>query len=129
MLTEHPHVVQDTKEFRTRWFSDDYFDLTLWQRDDGSIVRFELSYNRRVNEHALTWDEQGGFSHLKVDDGEREAGQFKMSPMFMADGVFNWKDIAERFERESRGIEAKIASFVHQKILDSPVQLLEEPYG
>ena len=120
MLTEHPNVKQDTREFRTRWFSDDYFDLTLWQDKESRIVRFELSYNRRQNEHAITWDEKSGFSHLKVDDGESKAGQFKMSPMFMTDGIFSWKEIAERFQKESQKIDTDIAHFVYQQILTYP---------
>jgi len=120
MLTEYSAVRQDEGIFKKRWFGDDFFDLILWQDEEGDIVRFELCYDKEQNEHAITWRKEAGFAHLKVDDGEGETGKYKMSPILIADGIFNNKKIAERFFSESKSIENNLSQFIYRKIFDYP---------
>lgn len=101
-----------------RWFSDQYFDLIVWPDGDGSISRFELCYGKGVNEHAMVWDRQSGFSHVRVDDGERVLGRHKMTPIFVADGRFGGDSIAARFFAAGKDIDRKIVNFVYAKLKD-----------
>lgn len=118
MLTEYSSVKQDKGEVKKRWFGDKYFDLILWQDKGGKIVKFELCYDKEVNERALTWSEESGFSHLKVDDGESETGRYKMSPILVADGIFDYKKIAEKFLAQCQSIDEAVSQFVYTKILN-----------
>ncbi|MDH3974708.1 MAG: hypothetical protein OEV42_10565 [Deltaproteobacteria bacterium] len=117
MLTEFTAVRQDEGGIRKRWFGDEFFDLILWQDGKGKIVKFELCYDKEINEHAFSWSKKAGLTHLKVDDGEGEAGRYKMSPILVADGVFDNKKIAEKFLDESVLIEKSISQFIYHKIL------------
>ena len=70
-------------------------------------------------ERALTWRLKHGYSHTRIDDGERP-GQTKMTPILVADGVFEKREIAERFKHESKEIEPDVSSFVYTKVLEYP---------
>jgi len=102
-----------------RWFSDEYFDLIVWQdADNDDILRFELCYGKNRDEHAFVWNQQSGHSHFKVDDGEDVSGKHKMSPIFMADGYFDRATITAKFLEAGKGIDQKISQFVYNKLKD-----------
>ncbi len=89
MLVETKNLKQTEGQSRRRWFSDDYFDLIVWQDEKGGILRFELCYDKGVDEHVLVWNRQAGHKHLKVDDGEGLPGHYKMTPVYVSDGLFD----------------------------------------
>ena len=120
MLTEYSAVRQDKGENRKRWFGDEFFDLILWQDREGKIVKFELCYEKELNEHAIIWSEKSGFSHLRVDDGESELGKYKMSPILVADGIFNNIKIAEEFHSRCQSIDKDVSQFIYNKISNYP---------
>jgi hypothetical protein len=120
-LVEAQKVRQNDGEPFRRWFTSDYFDLFVWQEENGEIASFQLCYNKNRNEHVLTWQKDSGFQHLSVDDGETP-GHHKMTPILMPDSEFAAFPIAERFERESREIEKLVAEFVYQKIVSYPAE-------
>ena len=117
MLVEAKNVVQQSGEASRRWFYDKDFDLYTWHNTAGDIVRFELCYDKSQNERALIWDRKSGYSHVKVDDGEEELGRYKMTPIYVADGVFDYKRIGKAFKEASNNIEQELAQFVYLKIL------------
>ena len=51
------------------WMSDDYFDLIVWFTPAREIEGFQLCYDKRGNERALTWRAAVGFHHSTVDSG------------------------------------------------------------
>ena len=57
MLTEFKAVRQIPKDGFRRWFTDQDFDLFVWYEDESktNIVGFQLCYNKRGNQKALTW--------------------------------------------------------------------------
>jgi hypothetical protein len=119
MLKEVSNVRQVPGEGQRRWFTDQFFDLILWYDHTSEILGFQLCYNKKVHERALTWRRGMGFSHEKVDDGEAP-GQWKMTPILTPDGSFDAAMIASRFHRESAGIDPEIARFVLSTIAAYP---------
>jgi hypothetical protein len=117
MLVEAKNVVQQSGEATRRWFYDKDFDLYTWHNAAGDIVRFELCYDKSQHERALIGDRKSGYSHVKVDGGEEKLGRYKMTPIFVADGVFDYKRISKEFKAASNNIEQELAQFVYLKIL------------
>lgn len=123
MLREITSTRQNSKHMRKRWFTDSDMDLFIWFRHQVP-VRFQLSYNKRGREHAITWDNAAGFSHNRVDNGEQEAQlKYKMTPILLADGDFNAATIARNFLRASDNIEESLADFIFARLLEHPGQL------
>ncbi len=110
------YVKQISGEAHRRWFEDDYFDLLVWEDGNGKIVGFQLCYDKVNNQHALTWKEDLGYNHNKVDDGESKPGKYKSAPILIADGIFDNKAVSEKFKLKSKNIEAKVSAFVYKKI-------------
>jgi len=108
-------VKQNPGEPIRRWFLGDYFDLVVWV-EEGQIVGFQLCYDINYNQRALTWFENKGFLHNKVDDGENKGGRLKSTPILIADGIFDYLTISKRFQNESTEIDPKVANFVIEKI-------------
>jgi hypothetical protein len=119
MLSELKNPRQIAGEGRRRWFMDDYFDLIVWYGDDGGVIGFQLCYDKRTKERALTWTREGGYHHNRIDDGETP-GHPKMTPVIIADGAFEKDPVAERFRTASAGIDPVIAAFVYETVRDYP---------
>ena len=113
---------QPNDELKRRWFSDDFFDLIVWEDEQGEIVQFELCYDVNRNEQSFCWSKDNGHDHHKVDDGEI-FGRHKMSPIFVADGLFDSKPVKDKFLEASTSIDPKVAEFIHQKMLDYELNL------
>ena len=109
-------VKQIPGEPHKRWFEDSYFDLLVWENESGQIVEFQLYYDKLHNQRSLTWKKQTGYTHSKVDDGEYKPGKYKSTPILIDDGDFDFVTIADKFENNSRGIDAKVSNFVVNKI-------------
>ena len=97
MLRELADVRQIPGEPRRRWFADDYFDLIVWFNKKGESIGFQLCYDLPGEERALTWHKNTGFSHRRVDDGERQR-PYKATPILVADGSFDDAAVSELFE-------------------------------
>ena len=59
MLREISAVRQDSAETRRRWFQDEFFDLFVWQSRSGEFVAFQLCYDIKSNERAISWASPG----------------------------------------------------------------------
>lgn len=119
MLKEVSTVRQIPGEGQRRWFTDSSLDLILWYDHKNEISGFQLCYDKKVRERALTWRKGKGFSHEKVDDGE-VPGRPKMTPVLTPDGHFDAAAVASRFHRESAEIDRDIARFVLSTIAAYP---------
>ena len=121
MLREVQRVSQPSGESPRRWFEDDTLDLVVWQSADGTIVGFQLCYEKgTARERALTWLQGSGFSHLRVDDGEDRPGKYKMTPILVADGSFDQNEVVRRLEDASGGIDPVVARAVRDIIARYP---------
>jgi hypothetical protein len=120
MLTEIKQARQIPGEPPRRWFADPYFDLIVWEGEAGKIVGFQLCYGKGEDEHALTWHRDRGYLHERVDDGEGRPFRHKGTPLLLRDGRFDAAQVAERFRRQSTGIDATVSSLVYTKLLEYP---------
>jgi len=119
VLNEIRDVRQVPGEPRRRWFADEFFDLIVWLDTGGTVTGFQLCYDKRADERAVTWRRESGWAHERVDAGEIP-GRAKMTPILVPDGVFDRTGIATRFRREARGIDGPIADLVYEKLLEYP---------
>jgi len=118
MLAEVSGVKQIKGEPRRRWFSEEDFDLIVWLDRLNRIIGFQLCYDIPDDERALTWKKKVGYTHHRVDSGERNRGHaVKATPVLVSDGVFEHARIAECFKRHSILINKRIAKFVYNKIM------------
>lgn len=120
MLSEIIRPKQIPGEPRRRWFSDDNFDLVVWIDTDDNIEGFQLCYNKKNNQHALTWHRDKGYFHSLVDDGEQDPGGYKQTPILLMDGVFSKDAVAQKFSLSSAQIDQDVFSFVYEKIVKCP---------
>jgi hypothetical protein len=119
MLREIKDVRQIKDEPRRRWYTDEHFDLVIWDAED-EIIGFQLCYDKNENERALTWKPDSGFSHHGVDGGEDRAGRYKASPILVIDGSFDSARVAAVFLGHSGVLDAKSSDFIYLKLLEYP---------
>lgn len=114
VLKEFSRLRQDKSGFR-RLFTDDHFDLYVWYPDRNMerITGFQLVYHSGCEEKALTWTEQGGYLHTKIDDGDKKTNQ---SPILVQDGLFEYYDVNEDLRARLRDVEEPIRAFVLEKV-------------
>jgi hypothetical protein len=117
MLKELEDIRQIEGEPKRRWFADLYFDLIVWFSEDNEIQGFQLCYDKDNNERALTWRRSSVYTHHRVDDGEGNPGRYKATPILIADGIFDYRVIADRFLKESNEIDSAISKFVYEKLI------------
>jgi len=114
MLKEYP-TRQHKGDPKRRWFSNNYFDLIVWQDDISEIIKFQLCYDKSGKERALTWTQGSGFDHNLIDDGEGSPLK-NLSPILLADGLFPASEILNIFVADSEVIEQQIRSFIIDKL-------------
>jgi hypothetical protein len=114
-LDEYPRVRQIEGEGFRRWFTNGYFDLIVWYKDDKTtLVGFQLCFESK----ALTWTVERGYDLSAVDDGEQgAAGSSKMTPVLVAGGHFKPRVVAQRFHEASVSIDRKLADFIAARII------------
>ncbi|MBT8131726.1 MAG: hypothetical protein KJO35_05600 [Gammaproteobacteria bacterium] len=117
MLREIKKITQSNTKKRKRWFSDPDIDLMVWQENDGSISRFELSLDKGINEHALTWKKNQGLQHYRVDDGENCPMHHKMSPLLKPDNARSIGGIQKDFSAAAESIDKGIADFIKTRLV------------
>lgn len=102
-----------------RWFADEDLDLIVWLDARSIISGFQLCYDRRDRERALTWTRGQGYFHSRVDDGESGPNK-NQSPILIADGTFDAGAVVRQFRLHSKGIPARIRKFVLDKLRGYP---------
>jgi hypothetical protein len=115
MLNELSHVRQAEGERRRRWFQSPDADLIVWY-DDHAIYGFQLCYDRKWDEHALTWTPERGFVHNRIDDGDSIDRGYKQTPILAADGALDARRLARRFAAMSALLPREVVAFVLQKL-------------
>lgn len=92
--------VADEPRTRRRWFHNDYFDLFVWQTDNGDITLFQLCYGINSNERALVWHRVGGFFHDGAGPAKPPAAE----------------RVAARFESAAQSLPANVREVVGERI-------------
>jgi hypothetical protein len=122
VLREIPAGRRNSTDGLRRWFQDGYFDLFVWHAADGAVIRFQLCYERdSPKEGALTWDAARGYTHDRIDDGERGPGRIHAaSPLLVANGAFPLYRIRPRFESAAEALDTDIRTVVLARLRDYP---------
>ncbi len=126
MLREINSTRQVGGESRRRWFSSPRCDLIVWLRDDDTPEGFQFCYDKQGQEHALTWTERDGFSHMRVDSGEGHP-RHKGSPLLVPNGQFVATRILEAFDEESTALPAEFARLVAAKLQELAAERSDPP--
>jgi len=116
MLKELKKVRQNPGEHERRCFIDETFELTVWFSSNNDPVGFQLCYPLETEKKALTWHEDTGYSHDTVDEGEDRPGRHKMTPILVADGVFDKQTIGSLLKDACLELDSTLADFVIEKI-------------
>ena len=116
MLREISAARQISGEPARRWFTSPNIDLFVWLDDQNSPTGFQLCYDKQQREHALTWTEEAGFSHMAVDGGEARAARYKGTPILLANGAIDAKQILEDFRREAQSLPVEFVQLVAGRI-------------
>ena len=118
-MHEIKDIQQPEGEPWRRWFFDPFMELVVWFDDSDGIIGFQLVYDRPMDPHALTWYEESGYYHHRVDNGEcPDTTAFKGIPILMADGRFDFKRVGADFKGKSSEIDPQVAAFVYDKIME-----------
>jgi len=117
MLQEFPVTHRTTEPLR-RWFADEYFDLVVWTSETGAIVAFELCYDKPRFERALTWSQERGWGHFRVDSGE-DTPIKNHTPILVSDGLFPKSQVIAHLSEASTCIDPTVRAFVLTKLEES----------
>ena len=112
MLRELSDVRQHAGEYPRRWFADAYFDLIVWNDEEGEVFHFQLSYDKRRRERLLEWKSGVGLSHFRVDSAQDRPARYARTPVLVPEDPDDVSLVADRFESESGQIDAHIAHMV-----------------
>jgi hypothetical protein len=119
MLSEIKDVTQYESGKHRRWFHDEYFDLYTWESYAGDLQGFQLCYAKMGKERALRWSPENGYRHEGVDAPEDKPGR-AMSALFVADGIFDFDQVGEKFANAAMDIPPNVREFVLQRIRGYP---------
>jgi hypothetical protein len=101
-----------------RWFTSPDIDLFVWLGEDDSPTGFQLCYDKQGREHALTWTQAGGYTHLGVDSGESRPGRYKGTPILVANGSIDFEGILEQLRSQAASVPASFLELVEGKVAE-----------
>lgn len=114
MLVDFTKVKQEAAG-RRRWFEDDGMELIVWYEAEGRPTGFQICYQHRGREHALTWQEHEGFSHARVGAGDTRPEK-NLSPVLVPEGKVPWREVREEFAQRAKELEPAVREFVARKL-------------
>ena len=120
MLSEITAARKDGSNASRRWFQDDYFDLFVWTDAKGEINSFQLAYSRTHNEHVLSWKNDQGYQHARIDERRTDDPVLRGTEFMVPSGTFPSYSVAPRFERAAAELDASIRDFVLTKLREYP---------
>ena len=116
MLREMSPTRQPAGDPRRRWFASARCDLIVWLREDDSVRGFQFCYDKDTSEHALSWFEDRGISHMRVDTAGTDAGHGRGTPLLVADGIYDAGRIIRLFEAESVMLPQELVATISAKL-------------
>ena len=106
---------------RSRWFASPDLDLIVWFDEADEPIAFQLCYDKRRAERALTWRPDVGFVHAAVDTGERrDRLTYKATPILVEGGQVDLGRVTDLLSAASRRVPPAIAEFVTSKLQQHP---------
>jgi hypothetical protein len=117
VLREIKTVLQERGAGHRRWFESDGLDLVVWLDRHAAITGFQLCYDLGRGEHALTWREESGFAHNRIDTGD-ETPLANRTPVLEADGPVPWNEIAHLFNQRSKTLEPTLRRLIDERLAE-----------
>ena len=95
-------------------------DLFIWFHDDVPI-QFQLAYDKRGDEKAISWDSHSGYHLYRVDTGESALHRYKKTPIliYMCDQK-NLAVLARDFLIASEPMDTWISDFIYARLMAYP---------
>ena len=121
MLREISTARHISGEPKRRWFTSPNIDLFVWVNDQGAPTGFQLCYDKQHREHALTWTEAAGFSHMAVDGGESRPARYKGAPILVANGAIDATQILDDFLREAKSLPVEFVQMIEVRVREFAV--------
>jgi hypothetical protein len=118
MLREISTPRQIRNEPRRRWFTSPNIDLFVWVNDQNLPTGFQLCYDKLHREHALTWTEEHGYSHMAIDGGESRAARYKGTPILRVNGAVDARQILEDFRREAMSLPEAFVQLIEARVTE-----------
>ena len=109
-------VRQPEGDLPRRWFASSRCDLIVWTREDNATVGFQFCYDKGAAERALTWFEDRGFSHMRVDSGGTSLSHGRGTPLLVTDGAIDAGRILELFRAECQFVPAEYVELISAKL-------------
>lgn len=122
-------VRQHADEPKRRWFFTPAMGLIVWVDELDRPFKFQLCYDMRVAEYALTWETGKGFNHALVDGGEGGPG-INRTPILCSDQPFDKSNLLPLFEVSSSSLPTSIGSLVSEALMlypSSPIAAGKRP--
>jgi hypothetical protein len=116
VLREIRSVSQVPGEPLRRWFQCAEMDLFVWSTTPQHYVRFELSYGKPPAEKNLSWSDEEGFRHHRVEDGTRP-GHHPAAPLLVEASPASLEPLRARFLTLSEHIDQGVREFILAKLL------------
>ena len=118
MLKEIHNVKQDVGSLTKRWFSDNYFDLLIWESDNGQLHSFQLCYDKGNDERAFCWTVEKPVTHHKVDEGDG-TGVVKGTPVLIPEKSIDGLKVLKHFIDNYGDLDKKTAQIIVKKIYET----------
>jgi len=117
MLRELPSNKPVPGERKRRWFFCHDLDLVAWFDDKDHPVAFQPAYDKYRDERSITRDEEKGYRHYAVGEGNPLIGKTQ-TPLLFEDGAFDANRIFNSFKSLSTEMPPDIATFILHKLSD-----------
>ena len=116
MLRELSETRQVPGDPRRRWFISQRCDLIVWLRDDESVQGFQFCYDKDEIEHALTWVDGWGYSHMRVDTEGTKEHPGRGTPLLVPDGSFDPGRLLDVFRKECDLVPVDFVTLVSTRL-------------
>jgi hypothetical protein len=116
MLHEILGVAQDGSGVQRRWFHDAYFDLFVWQTEQGETTSFQLCYGADSSERALEWRKDHGWFEDGKTSVEAVPRKILIAGLAPAAGADPADSITSRFEVAARALPESIRTAVTARL-------------
>ena len=117
MLAEHAGSTSG-KGFtsgRKRWFTDDYFSLTVHYDNKDKPCMFELVWDRLVNPTCVRWQTDTGTRFYLIDMGE-DSPLANRTPVLQKSCAPDLTDLFARFQSASASLDPVIRNLVETQL-------------
>ncbi len=111
MLREIPRTRQIAGEAPRKWYNAEELDLVVWFDPEGQPMEFQLAYDKHRDEHAVSWSNDRGYSHYRVEEGPR-AG----TPLLIPGGGFAAGRVTAAFSAQAGELPEPIWRFVLDRL-------------